>query len=184
LSLKNIFILLLWLPFITSLRAQDAEIFHRKTGDQFQFPSRPANMSFEEFELLSTDLRMQDMMAAALVPGYVHFLIKEKKKGWYLVGLRTLGYAGAAYLALNNKSLLNVLLNPTDKYTNKNHTADAVVANLSVVLIAGTFLYDWFHGRYLLQHKKNRIRFRYSPVIGIEPQNKKLRAGAAVGLVF
>ncbi|NPA42562.1 MAG: hypothetical protein GXO27_00840 [Chlorobi bacterium] len=146
--------------------AQDADIYQRRPGDRFEFPAKPSGMTFEEFELLETDLRMQDMMAAAIVPGYVHFRIHEKKKGWYLVGIRTLGYAGAVYLAANDKSLWRVLFDPTAKYTDKDHARNAAVAYLSAALIGGSFIYDWVHGRVLLQRKQTRIRFKYSPVIG------------------
>ncbi len=149
-----------------AVQAQDVDIYQRQKNDNFDFPERPARMTFEEYELLHTELRMQDMFAAAVVPGYVHFIVKEKKKAWYLVGIRAVGYGGLVYLSLNNKSFFNVLFNPADKYFNKNHTVDAIVAYSSAILIAGGFLYDWIHGRYILHHKQTRIRFKYSPVVG------------------
>ncbi len=157
----------IWLlvPFV--LQAQDVDVYQWKTNDNFVFPQRPAAMSFDEFELLSTRLRMQDMFGAALIPGYVHFKVKEKKKAWWLVGIRSAGYLGVGYLSLRNKSTLNILFNPFAKYTDKNYASDAIVAYLSAFLIAGTFLYDWFHGRWILEHKQNKIRYKYSPVLQV-----------------
>jgi len=145
---------------------QDVDIYQRTQNDRFDFPQRPAGMTFDEYELLSTELRLQDMAAAMVVPGYVHFLIKEKKTGWILVGTRAAGYAGAAYLALNDQSLWRLLFDPVNRYTDAEYTLHATVAYLSAALIAGSYLYDWIHGRYLLQHKQTQIRFKYSPVIG------------------
>jgi len=166
---KGVLLGLLFSLIFTSVTAQDVDIFKREKNDNFDFPSRPAQMTFEEYELLSTEIRMQDIMAAALVPGYIHFLIKEKKKGWYLVGFRAVGYAGVVYLAVNDKSIINILFNPLDKYTNKDHAQNLIVAYFSAAMIAGSFAYDWIHGRYLLHHKQNKIRFKYSPVVGLAP---------------
>ncbi len=185
---KNLLGLLL--VFLTlSAVAQDVDVYNRTTNDNFRFPERPAAMSFEEFELLSTDLRMQDMMGAALVPGYVHFKIKEKKKGWWLVGIRSVGYMGFAYLSYRNKSALNIVFNPFAKYTDKNYTSDAIVAYTSIFLVAGSFLYDWFHGRWILEHKQNKIRYKYAPLLRVSrfdiPGNTDFYAvSAGVSLSF
>ena len=140
-------------------------IYPKRQNDNFNFPRIPAAMTFDEFELLSTRLRMQDMIGAMIVPGFVHFKIKEKKYGWWLVGLRTAGYGGLVYLSYRNKSLMNLMINPFAKYTDRHYTSDIIVAYTSLFLIGGSFLYDWFHGRWKLHHKQNKIRYKYAPLI-------------------
>ncbi len=177
-------LLILFLAFAVFSFAQDVDVYHKNVNDNFHFPQRPMKMDFEEFELLSTQIRMQDIFAAWVVPGYIHFVIKEQKKGWYLLGLRSLGYSGILYLALRNKSIVNVLFNPLNQYTNETYTGDLIVSYVSTFLIVGTFLYDWIHGRYLLHHKQNKIRFKYSPVIGWtqNPSNGFSKQGVTFGI--
>ncbi len=147
------------------LYAQDVDIYPKRQNDNFNFPHIPAAMTFDEFELLSTRLRMQDMIGAMIVPGFVHFKIKEKKYGWWLVGIRAAGYGGLAYLSYRNKSLMNLLFNPLAKYTDRHYTSDIIVAYTSLFLIGGSLFYDWFHGRWKLHHKQNKIRYKYAPLM-------------------
>jgi len=183
--------LLLWgLLFLSvlHLQAQDVEIYNRQTGDRYHFPSIPRQMTFEEFDLLGTDVRMQDIFAATIVPGYIHFRIYEKKTAWWLVGLRSAGYAGLAYLALNDKSIWLLLFNPAQDRWDPQYGTDISVAYLSAGLIAGTFFYDWIHGRYLLQKKQNRIRYKYAPLLSMQPvrpaQNPSWAWQAGIQLTF
>ena len=169
------------------LHAQDVDIYAKRQNDNFNFPRIPAAMTFDEFELLSTHLRMQDMIGAMVVPGFVHFKIKEKKYGWWLVGLRTAGYGGLVYLSYRNKSLMNLLFNPFAKYTDRHYTADMVIAYASLFLIGGSFFYDWFHGRWKLHHKQNKIRYKYAPVLLLsyappmaDPGQTFIRAGIRI----
>jgi len=178
---------LLWLALV-SLRAQDMDIYQRSPNDRYHMPAVPRQMTFEEFDLLGTDVRMQDIFASTVVPGYIHFRIYEKKTAWWLVGLRSAGYAGLAYLALNDKSLWLLLFDPTRSRWDPHYTADISVAYLSAGLIAGTFLYDWIHGRYLLQKKQNRIRYKYAPVLSLQtlpaPGRQPVAMQAGIRLSF
>ena len=153
------------LLFASNIFGQDVDIYNKHKNDNFNFPRIPAGMTFDEFELLSTRLRMQDMIGAMVVPGFVHFKIKEKKYGWWLVGIRAAGYGGLAYLSYRNKSLMNLLINPLAKYTDRHYKSDIIVAYTSLFLIGGSLFYDWFHGRWKLHHKQNKIRYKYAPLM-------------------
>ncbi len=157
---KYLFLLLLSIGFHAF--AQDLDVYKVKKNSNFELPDIPKDMTFQEFELLSTNLRMQDMVIAAVLPGHVHFKIKEKKAGYYLLGTRSLGYAGWAYLSIKEESLLNMLFLPGYNYLYNISTGDKIVAYTSVVLIVGSYLYDWIHGKYILDKKQNKIRYKYA----------------------
>ena len=155
--LVSLFILVLYSSY-----AQDIDIYKHQKNSNFQWPAIPREMSFEEFELLSTDLRMQDMLMAVVLPGHVHFKIKEKKTGYYLLGARSLGYAGWVYLSLTDESLTSILILDNTGLDKNISTGDIIIAYSSVLLMLGSYLYDWIHGKYLLDGKQNKIRYKYA----------------------
>ena len=176
--------LFFWLMMSFPVRGQDMDIYHHKPNAGYKFPAVPKAMTFREFDLLSTNVRMQDIFASTVMPGYIHFRIYEKRKGYWLLGLRSLGYAGYGYLALQHKSWWNLVLNPAARYSDPNYKVDVSIAYVSAGLVLGTFLYDWIHGRYILQRKKSKIRFKYAPVVSYSPVNifakPSIHAGVAV----
>ncbi len=145
-----------------NIAGQDLDIYKHQKNSNFDIPAIPKEMSYEEFKILSTDLRMQDMMIASILPGHVHFKIGEKKKSYYILGTRSLGYLGWVYLSFNNKSLANIIILDTAGLDNTINNNDLIVAYSSITLIIGSFLYDWIHGRYILDSKQNRIRYKYA----------------------
>ena len=147
---------------IVFVSGQDLDIYKHQKNSNFNLPAIPKGMTYEEFKILSTDLRMQDMMIATILPGHIHFKIGEKKIGYYVVGARALGYLAWGYLSLNNKSLTKIILTDTAGIENEISTGDLIVAYTSLSLIVGSYLYDWIHGRYLLDGKQNRIRYKYA----------------------
>ena len=169
----------------THVQAQDVDIFQRTANDQYRLPQIPRAMTFREFDLLGTSVRMQDIFASAVFPGYIHFRIYEKKKGYWLMGMRAAGYAGLGYLTWKNRSIWWLLLNPGgNSQLDPSYKTDTSIAYLSAGLILGTFLYDWLHGRYLLQKKQLRIRYKYAPVAGLQTYsfNGHTRMGWQAGI--
>jgi len=158
--MRYIFLLFLFLDFHAF--AQDLDVYKVKKNSNFELPDIAKEMTFQEFELLSTNLRMQDMITAVILPGHVHFKIKEKKIGYYILGARSLGYASWAYLSTNNESLLNILFLPDYNHLYNVSDTETIVAYTATVLIIGSYLYDWIHGRYLLDKKQNSIRYKYA----------------------
>ncbi len=176
--------MLVWLTLWANLRAQDIDIYQHRPNAAFRFPAVPRQMDFREFDLLSTHVRMQDIFAASIVPGYIHFRIYEKRTGYWLLGLRGLGYAGLAYLSIRNKSWFNLMFNPLARYTDRHYETDIAVVYTSAALILGTFFYDWIHGRYLLQHKQAKIRFKYAPALSVNPLPGNRRAALTAGIML
>jgi len=142
--------------------AQDLDIYKHQKNSNFQLPDIPKDMSYEEFKILSTDLRMQDMMMAMVLPGHIHFKIDEKKTGFYLLVARTVGFAGWAYLSLTDDSLTDIIFYDTTGLQTNISTGEFIVAYGSLVLVIGSYLYDWIHGKYVLEHKQNKIRYKYA----------------------
>ncbi len=158
---KILFQWMLWISFFNY--AQDLDIYKHEKNDKFVLPSIPEKMTYEEFKILSTDLRVQDMMIGVILPGHVHFKIREKKYGYYLLGARLLGYAGSIYLSAKNQSIGKILLKKQLDIDRNLNTGDVVLAYTSIFLIVGSYLYDWIHGKYLLDEKQTRIRYKYAP---------------------
>ena len=157
---KYLLILLLLISF--KLSAQDLDIYKVKKNSNFELPNIPKGMTYDEFKILSTNLRMQDMAIAIVLPGHAHFKIGEKKKGYYILGVRSLGYAAWGYLALNNKSLTTVIAEDQLDYNGEISATDTIVAYSSVLLMVGSYLYDWIHAKYMLDSKQNSIRYKYA----------------------
>ncbi len=145
-----------------NLIAQDVDIYKHQKNSNFKLPDIPKDMTYEEFKILSTDLRMQDMVIAAILPGHVHFKIGEKKTGYYILGTRSLGYLGWAYLSLVDESMTKIIFLDSAGLGYTVPTGDMIIAYGSLALIIGSYLYDWIHGRYLLDEKQNSIRYKYA----------------------
>ena len=141
---------------------QDLDIYKHQKNSNFNLPAIPKDMTYEEFKILSTDLRMQDMMIATVLPGHIHFKIGEKKAGYYILGTRSLGYLGWVYLSITDKSLTNIILLDSAGLGQTVSTGDLIIAYSSLTLIIGSYLYDWIHGKYRLDDKQNRIRYKYA----------------------
>ncbi len=156
------FIIIIVFAGITNMQAQDLDIYKHHKNSNFELPNIPKEMTFEEFKLLSTDIRMQDMMMAMVLPGHIHFKIGEKKTAFYVLGARAAGFAGWTYLSLSDESLTNIVFYDSLGVHTNVSTGNIIVAYGSLVLIIGSYLYDWIHGKYLLDRKQNKIRYKYA----------------------
>jgi len=154
--------ILIFIGWINFTFSQDLDIYKKTDNSNYKIPDISKEMTYEEFKILGTNLRMQDMMIATILPGHVHFKIGEKKTGYYILGTRVLGYGAWAYLALNNKSLFNIVLYDNYTFWDKTSTGDKIVAYTSVVLMVGSYFYDWIHGKYILDDKQSKIRYKYA----------------------
>ncbi len=145
------------------MTGQDLDIYKYQKNSNFELPAIPKEMTYEEFKILSTDLRMQDMMIATVFPGHIHFKIGEKKKGYYILGTRSLGYLGWGYLSVSNKSMTRIIMLDATGLDQTLNARDVIIAYGSLGLILGSYLYDWIHGKYTLEDKQTRIRYKYAP---------------------
>jgi len=143
--------------------SQDIEFFNRYKNDNYLLPKIDSSMNFEEFKMLSQNLRMMDMVEAAIVPGYVHFKTGEKKIAFSLLGARLLSYTTIAILAFDedvkisgfNITLLNEKANQeASKYRN--------IYVSAFLLATSTYLFDWIRGSNSLKNKQEEIRYKYA----------------------
>ncbi len=160
--MRRLIIILSLILWTGNLRAQDLDIYKHQKNSNFDIPAIPKEMTYEEFKILSTDLRMQDMVIAAILPGHVHFKIGEKKTGYYILGTRSLGYLSWIYLSLSDESLTEIIFLDNTGLEYNVPTSDLIIAYGSLALIIGSYLYDWIHGKYLLDEKQNHIRYKYA----------------------
>ena len=168
--LKTIFSLLFIFILGESLFSQDLDIYKKSKDDNLGTPNIPSGMSYSEFQILSRNLRLKDMMYAMVVPGYVHFKADEKITGYTLLGLRTVGYIGlgAIYYSYNKHYDSNYNYGETNNGTiDPNNYDIAFVTSLTVIF--ATYFYDWIHGDYKLKKKQNLIRYKYG--LKVELQN-------------
>jgi hypothetical protein len=143
------------------LKAQDVDVFKRDLNDHFNIPQLPDSMKYEEFKILSTDLRLMDAAEALIVPGLAHFKIHENGTGYSLVAARLLGYAGIVYVNVHNENLLSDALN-YEVLKSKGDKTDYYIGVGSIGLVLASYLYDWIHARALLDQKQQKIRYKYA----------------------
>ncbi len=147
--------------------SQDFDIYKKGNNDNFVMPDIPENMTFEEFQLLSRNLRMKDMLYAMVVPGYSHFYAKEPKIGYYVLGSRMLGYGGLVYSLANTEgnvkwqNIFGLRFDQADVKNGDYRTQNTITA-ISLTLIVGSYFFDWIHGKSMLEIKQEKIRFKYS----------------------
>jgi hypothetical protein len=152
-------IIFIFLNF-NNICAQDIEIYKKEKNDNYELPQIHGEMSSDEFLLLSRNMKMKDMMYAAIVPGYIHFLAQEKKKGYWLLGARGVAYLtiGGVYLDADNKygGLNKREVSAEDEKLYKSLLTGAVTT------IVVTYLYDIIHGDDILHRKQEKIRYNYT----------------------
>ena len=150
---------------------QDFDIYPRLKDDNVKVPDLYEKVTFEEFKVLSRDIRMMDMPYSLIVPGYIHFKAGDKTMGYTMVGLRLAGYTGLAVTAIRVSQLGH---RATDIVEGKdNLKADRDIFIASSVLIIGSWLFDWIHGKYRLEKKQELIRYKYAVKFRLEKQFAK-----------
>ncbi|MBN2766086.1 MAG: hypothetical protein JXR27_06895 [Paludibacteraceae bacterium] len=159
-KIKTAFILMICIN-LQIVFSQDIDVFERNLNDHFNIPQIADSMSFEEFKTLSTNLRLMDDMEAIVVPGLIHFKVKDKTTAWILAGTRLTGYGGLIYVNFHKDGIWADAFNYQTLNSEESKT-DYYIALAAVGLIAGSYLYDWIHGRSLLDKKQQKIRFKYA----------------------
>jgi len=158
------FISTLLLVIITNhVFSQDIDIYTKKKNSNYELPYLNTQTSFEEFQILNRTLRLQDMAYAAIVPGYVHFKVKDPTVGYSMVALRLGGYAGLIYVLSDDSFSLFELINnqPPSSADLSAFNSQKNITYISLGLIFGTYLFDWIHGKHRLEKKQELIRYKY-----------------------
>jgi hypothetical protein len=170
--------------------AQDLDIYSKKKNTNFELPALNSQSSFEEFQLLSRTLRLQDMAFAALVPGYVHFKVKDPVVGYTLVGLRSIGYGGLVYVLKDNTYAFTDLINntpPDNTSNNSDFKQKKDITYISLAIIVSTYIFDWIHGKHRLEKKQELIRYKYGLKLNLSYNTStfdKKMAFPAIGLRY
>ena len=145
--------------------AQDMDLYNRYVGDKEKMPDLYENITLDEYQILSRNVRMMDMMYATIVPGYMHFKANDKKRGYYILGARMAGFTGLTmnYIRLNNydNSYKDMFSDPALK-------GDRILFYTSLSIIASSYLYDVIHGKHVLAKKQELIRYKYGIKLKME----------------
>ena len=151
--MRKIAILFLFVSVLAPGFSQDMEMYHRYTDDRLVMPEIPVDMSFDEFQLLSRDVKLMDMAAAVAMPGYISFKAKENFAAYAAITARVIGYAGAALELYRyyDQGPVDFLANNFDR--NMMYAAAGV-------LIA-SYCFDWLFGKTKLEEKQEAIRYKY-----------------------
>lgn len=179
----KILLMIAGLLLITNqLNAQDFDMYKKQLNDRFEMPQISESMTFEEFQLLSRELRMKDMLYAMVVPGYTHFYAHKPKIGYGMLGARLIGYGGLTYVLVKgdkNVNLKNILGFDFDKdnFSDGKEELYSVISVSAVVVIIGSYLFDWIHGQHMLQKQQEEIRFKYSMMMNLQSMQAPARQG-------
>lgn len=155
--MKRIITAVLFVFTVSAGFSQDLEIFHRYQDDRIVPPVLPAGMTFDEYKLLSRDIRMSDMAASMALPGYISWKAEEKTAGIVAAALRGAGYAGALYeiIKYNNEGFTSVISNQFDRN----------FSYITMGVLVSSWLFDWIYGKTALEKKQEAIRYKYRQVL-------------------
>lgn len=160
--------------YFVQIQAQDIDLYKRDKNDNYKLPKISQQMTADEFEILSQNMRMKDMLYASIVPGYVHFKAKENKVGYWLVGIRAASYLTMSglyvsgkkkLLSIDTENLSDEELSDAKRYQNAFYTALGVAT--------ATYVYDIIQGDWLLHKKQEKIRYKYAIKAGKHPLSYK-----------
>lgn len=163
--------------------AQDIDIYSKKKNSNYELPKLNPQTSFEEFQLLNRTLRMQDMAYAAIVPGYVHFKVKDPALGFAVLGMRSVGYAGLVYVLSDDSFALSDLINnspPENTSDLSSFNAQKDITYISLGIIVTSYLFDWIHGKHRLEKKQEMIRYKYGLKLNMSYTPSPINPNAAV----
>jgi hypothetical protein len=156
----KLFLLFITIFFINFAYSQDIEIYKKEKNDNYQLPKIHPEMTFEEFELLSQNIRMKDMMYATIVPGYIHFKAQQPKQAYWIMGIRGTSYITAAYVFWDANKKYGGLNQTEVSDKDKNKYQNLLIASISTATL--TYLYDIIHGDHILHQKQEKIRYKYT----------------------
>ena len=152
---------LLILLITQNVFGQDFDMYRRTVDDNVKIPKIYENLLLEEYQILTRNIRMMDMAYAMIVPGYVHFKAKENKRGYQILSSRMLGYAGLVIYAKRRENQDRRLLDYISGKDKDVDFNDKVLFSTSLGLVVGSYLYDWIHGKFILEKKQENIKYKY-----------------------
>jgi len=161
--MKHFLLLTILIGAIQYNFAQDIDVYKKDRNDNYKMPKINEGMTYEEFELLSQNMRMKDMLYASIMPGYVHFKANDKKTGYWLVGIRSASfltiltsYNSASY-EFGNLDVENLSEDDQKRF---NRLKNAFY--IGIATATASYVYDVMHGDAVLHRKQEKIRYKYS----------------------
>ncbi len=158
--MKKIFFILGFILSSLMCFSQDIELFHRTMDDRLLMPMLPTDMTFAEFQILSRDVKLMDMAAAAALPGYISFKAKENTAAYVSMAVRAVGCIGAFYELYRYDQIGGVELVTNDM--------DRNIGYATMGILASSYFFDWIYGKIMLTKKQEAIRYKYRK--GLETQ--------------
>lgn len=159
-SIKQLLFTLLLLSF-QNILGQDFDVYKRTVDDKIKITGIYENMLLEEYQILSRDMRMMDMSYAMIIPGYIHFKAKENRRGYQLLSARILGYTGLIIYSKRRANQSKRLLDYLSRKDKDIDFNDKLLFSTSLGLVVSSYLYDWIHGKYILEKKQENIKYKY-----------------------
>jgi len=150
--MKELLIIPILFTILVSVFSQDLELFNRSMDDRILMPELPVEMTLNEFQLLSRDIRLMDMAAGMVFPGYISFKAKEQTAAYIVIGVRSVGYIAAAYeLYRWDAGTIDLWSSEIDR--------NIIYGTIGVLL--SSYIFDWLCGKTQLELKQEGIRYKY-----------------------
>ena len=147
--------------FAHTLLSQDIDIYQKGKNDNYNMPVIDQAMTYKEFNLLSQNVKMKDMLYGIMVPGHIHFKSNSRQMGFWLVGVRATSYATIGWVYwYANKYSKNIVLSKIQN--NEGEPPLKTILYGAVVVAASTYVFDLIHGEGVLKRKQEKIRYKYS----------------------
>ncbi|MCK5674352.1 MAG: hypothetical protein KAH95_13310 [Spirochaetales bacterium] len=151
--MKKIIIIAVFITTLGTVFSQDLELFNRTMDDRLILPEIPIEMTIDEFQILSRDIKLMDMAAGIAFPGYISFKAKEQSAAYIAIAVRSVGYIGAAF------ELYRYHDTGTIEFWSNNFDRNIMYGTIGILL--GSYIFDWLFGKSQLEIKQEEIRFKY-----------------------
>jgi|AVFP01.1.fsa_nt_gi hypothetical protein len=148
-------------------------------------PTLPEQMSYEEFQKLNREINWSRLMAAAVVPGYLHFYADAPDWGWSIAGARIIGTGLMTWAMYDQYDRFGGLTNFSDSVDGEKSKATRnltlFLAGLGLNMIG--FGLDWAHADLLISEERMRIQYKYRKQYKLEIRPQTMgQNGAGIGL--
>jgi len=151
--MKNIIVIIIFLLSFGSVFSQDLDMYHRSMDDRLLMPELPVELTFNEFQILSRDIKLMDMAASIAFPGYISFKAKEDTAAYISIAVRSVGYIGAAF-ELYRFHDMGVVEFWSDEF-------DRNMMYATMGILISSYIFDWLYGKTELEKKQEAIRYKY-----------------------
>ncbi len=151
--MKRLLIIPIFLTILVTAFSQDLELFNRSMDDRLLMPELPIEMTIDEFQILSRDIKLLDITSGIAFPGYISFKAKEHSAAYIAIAVRSVGYIGAAFELYRYYDT-----GMKEPWSNE---IDRNIMYGTIGLLLGSYIFDWLYGKTQLELKQEEIRYKY-----------------------